>query len=59
MYAKHFGNLGQGFPLGRVTVTPIGAAYQFVKNFRACFWCGLGRKLIPQVFYQLQALESA
>ena len=59
MDTKRFGNLGQGFPCGSVTVTPVGAARQLVKNFRACFWCGLGRKLILEVFYQLQALESA
>jgi hypothetical protein len=56
---KRCGNLGQAFPSGRMTVTPIGASRQLVKNFRACFWCGLGRKLIPEVFYQLQTLESA
>jgi len=59
MDTQRFGNLGQGFPSGGVTVTPIGAAYQFIKNFRACLRCGLDKKLIPEVFYQLQALESA
>jgi hypothetical protein len=59
MDTKRFGNLSQCFPSGRVTVTPIGAARQLVKNVRACFWCGLGRKLVPEVFYQLQTLESS
>lgn len=59
MDTKRFGNLSQCFPSGRVTVTPIGAARQFVKNFRAWLWCGPGRKLIPEVFHQLQTLESA
>lgn len=59
MHTQSLGNLSQCFPCGRVTVTAVGAARQLVKNFRACFWCGLGRKLIPEVFYQLQALESA
>jgi hypothetical protein len=30
MHTKHFVNLGQAFPRERVTVTPIGAAHQFV-----------------------------
>ncbi len=56
-YAERLGNLGEAFALRRVGITPGRTAFKLIKNLWPGFGVGLGGKLIPQIFDQLEAFK--
>lgn len=58
-HAERLRNLGQAFAVDGIRVTPGCPAFKLVQNFRPGFRDGLIGKLVPQIFNQLEAFESA
>ncbi len=59
VHAKRLRDLGQGAAFAGMGVTPLSPSLQLVQNLYPGFRASVTRKLVPQVFHQLQAFKFA